>query len=320
MHRQEIQNSSFLITGGAGFIGSNLAIHLLENGAKFVRVLDNLSSGRTENIKNLEKAENFDFLEGDIREQEVCQNACQNIDYVFHKAALVSVAKSVKNPKETKEINEGGFENIIKSAQKANVKRVVYASSAAVYGDSKTKRKKETDPLNPLSPYAESKVENEKFAQNARIATVGLRYFNVYGQKQDPNSEYSAVIPLFIKAILSNNPVRIISDGEQTRDFIHINDVVKADLLAAFSFLESRACVFNVASGKKTSINQLVQELEKISKRNIKKESIPERMEEIKNSLASIKKIEAGLGFHPEVSLKEGVKKTFEWYRAEYET
>jgi UDP-N-acetylglucosamine 4-epimerase len=312
------KNKSVLITGGAGFIGSNLAETLLKNEAKVV-VLDNLSTGRRENILEFESNPNFTFIEGDITDLETCRHACQNIDYVSHQAALGSVPRSIAFPEKTNLVNVQGFVNMLLAAKDADVKQFVYASSSSVYGDEPTLPKIESRIGTPLSPYAVSKLTNELYAdvfyKTYGLKTVGLRYFNVFGPKQDPNGAYAAVIPLFIDRIKKHETVIINGDGNTTRDFTFVANAVEANLRALMcSNSEAFASVFNVACGQNFSLNQLFDLLKNKMQIEALAEHHEERKGDIRNSLADISKAKNLLGYEPKVHFEEGIEKTIAWF------
>jgi len=254
------KNTKFLITGGAGFIGSNLAEYLVNEGYQ-VRVLDNLATGRIENIKELFDKPNFEFLEGDIRSLEDCQKACVGIDYVLHQAALGSVPRSIKDPKTTNDVNITGTLNTLIAARDHQVKRFVYASSSSVYGDEVNLPKVEEHIGKPLSPYAITKLVNELYAKNFYdlygLPTIGLRYFNVFGRRQDPRSIYAAVIPNFVKELKKGKSPVIYGDGSQSRDFTYIDNVIEANIKACLAKEEANGEVFNIAYGRQVTINDL---------------------------------------------------------------
>ena len=315
-----IEGKQFLITGGAGFIGSNLAKHLLKSGAAKVRVLDNLFSGYLHNLDEIKDHPNFEFIEGDIRSKESCQKACEGVDYVFHQAALASVPYSIENPQEATDVNLNGFINILQAAKEAGVKRVVYASSAAVYGDDQTPVKTEADTGKPLSPYAITKLANELYAQSYAdhegLESVGLRYFNIFGPHQDPKGAYAAVIPIFLTKAAKGEAPTIYGDGMQTRDFVHIDDVVQANLAAAFSSnLASKHEVFNVAFGNTQTINQLWSTIQEVSGQELPAQTAKPREGEIRESHASIEKAKQQLSYEPKVTFAEGLEKTYQWYK-----
>lgn len=304
----------FLVTGGAGFIGSNIASELLEKGYS-VRILDNFSSGKRENLKGMEN--DIELIEGDIRSYHIVQDSLKDIDIVLHQAALPSVPRSIKDPITTNDVNINGTLNILEAAVDLKVKRVVYASSSSVYGDNPVLPKVETMIPNPLSPYAVSKLTGEKycnvFSRIYGLETVCLRYFNVFGPRQDPASQYSAVIPKFIKAINQNKQPVIYGDGEQSRDFTYISNVVQANILAATADCESGISVNCAVSGQIT-LNELIREMNKLMNKDIKPVYEGPRAGDIKHSYADINLAEKTLGYKPVVSFQEGLKKTIESY------
>ena len=260
-HVGDLKNDTFLVTGGAGFIGSNLVEYLLKYNARKVIILDNFSNGHRKNIDAFLDDDRCVLIEGDIRDKSVCEKAMINVDFVLHQAALGSVPRSINDPITSNEVNVSGFLNVLMSAKESNtVKKMVYAASSSTYGDSKTLPKIENVIGKPLSPYAVTKYVNELYADVFSSVygfhSVGLRYFNVFGPKQDPNGAYAAVIPLFMDAAMNNTPVKINGDGEQTRDFTFIENVVQANIKSLFSDLNSHE-VFNVAVGERISINNL---------------------------------------------------------------
>ena len=297
----------FLVTGGAGFIGSHIVEALLRRSHQ-VRILDNFSTGKRENLPADQV--NVEVLTGDVRESETVARAVAGMDGVFHEAALVSVPLSVKNPQDSFEINAKGTINVLDAARKAGVRRVVYASSAAVYGDQSQLPLTETAPLRPLSPYGLDKMYGEQagnlystlYAQEA----VALRYFNVYGPRQDPKSPYSGVISIFVDAIRSGRPPTIYGDGEQTRDFVYVADVVEANLKAMFARYEGFK-VFNVACGRQTSLNQLFTELQRLAGTALQPIYGPARAGDVRHSLADISLIQRELEYAPAFSLAEGL-------------
>ena len=304
----------FLITGGAGFIGSNIASELLNKGYS-VRILDNFSSGKRENLKGMEK--DIELVEGDIRSYHIVQDSLKDIDVVLHQAALPSVPRSIKDPITTNDVNINGTLNILEAAVDLKVKRVVYASSSSVYGDNPVLPKVETMVPNPLSPYAVSKLTGEKycnvFSRIYGLETVCLRYFNVFGPRQDPASQYSAVIPKFIKAISQDIQPVIYGDGEQSRDFTYISNVIQANILAATSDCESGITVNCAVSGQIT-LNDLVKEMNKLMNKDIKPLYEGPRAGDIKHSYADISLAGKSIGYKPVVSFEEGLKKTIDSY------
>ncbi len=306
-----------LVTGGAGFIGSNLTEALLKKGYS-VRVLDNFSTGKRENLIFNETYSSLEMIEGDIRDLTLCQRATRDIEYVFHQAALPYVQKSVEDPLTSNSVNVEGALNILLSARDAGVKRLIYASSCAIYGDDPTVPKREEMPPNPLSPYALQKYIGEKycrlFSQLYGLETVSLRYFNIFGPKQDPTSTYSAVIPRFIGALLEGKPPVIFGDGEQSRDFTYIDDVVQANLLA-MSAVHLNGEAINIACGKSMSLNQLLNILKEIVRSKVLPIYEEPRKGDVKHSLAEIHKGKQFLNYEPKVDIEVGLKKTVEYFQ-----
>lgn len=317
---ESIKGKQFLVTGGAGFIGSHLVSYLLKNGAKKVRVLDNLSTGFKENVREFESNPAFKFIKGDITDYDTCLDACKEIDGVFHNAALGSVSRSMQDPMVTNQANVSGFVNVLFAAKNQGVKRVVYASSSSVYGDDKSAVKQEHITGHLLSPYAVSKKTDELYAdvfsKSYGMEIIGLRYFNVYGPKQNPNGAYAAVIPIFISCLLKGTIPSIFGDGTTSRDFTFINNVVYANVLA-YSTTNPHAInqVYNVAYGASTSLNQLFELIKTSLQSDSVPEYKPERKGDIKNSLANIDKARKLLGYEPLVNLETGLNLTINWYR-----
>ncbi|MBE3136946.1 MAG: SDR family oxidoreductase [Thermoplasmata archaeon] len=310
-----MMNKKIVVTGGAGFIGSNLARHLA-NEKNHVVVIDNLSTGHLENIQDLIAAEKVEFIKGSITELNVLQDAFKGLDYVFHEAALPSVPRSIKEPLLTNQVNISGTLNVLVAAKEAGVKKVIYASSSSVYGDTPTLPKQESMTPNPLSPYAVSKLAGEYYCQVFTSAygfpTVALRYFNVYGPHQDPASEYAAVIPKFVTRVLNHQDIVMYGDGEQTRDFTYVSDVVHANILAAESKISG---VFNMAGGKRITLNDLAQTIMMSCKNTVDIVYEGVRPGDIKHSLADISKAEKGFGYIPEYDISEGLKETIKWFQ-----
>jgi UDP-N-acetylglucosamine/UDP-N-acetylgalactosamine 4-epimerase len=319
----EIKNSSFLITGGAGFIGSNIAEYLLKYGAGKVRVLDNLSTGFFENIESFISFSNFEFINVDIQNLEDCKKACDGIDYVLHQAALGSVPRSIENPIATNGSNIDGFLNMLVAAKDSKVKRFVYASSSSVYGDSPILPKSEDEIGAPLSPYAVTKYVNELYAavffKTYGLEVIGLRYFNIFGPRQNPKGAYAAAIPLFMDAILSNKSPYINGDGEQSRDFTFVENAVQANIKSLFT-KDPLAIgeVFNIACGDRITINELFQMLKDYSGSSVSAEYREPRAGDIKDSLADISKAKKMLSYSPEFEVREGLQITLDWFRNKF--
>lgn len=312
--------SNVLVTGGAGFIGSNLTESLLERGHR-VRIIDNFSTGKRENLVFDKKYFNFEVIEGDIRDLTVCQKAVKNIEYVFHQAALPSVQRSVEDPLTSNSINVKGTLNVLLAARDERAKRVIYASSSSIYGDTPVLPKREEMPPNPLSPYALQKFigeqYNQLFFQLYGLETISLRYFNIFGPKQDPNSIYSAVIPKFIDALLHGVPPTVFGDGEQSRDFTYIDNVVEANLLA-MSLEHTCGEVMNIACGKRTSLNQLLNILQDILDSKISPVYQEPRKGDVRHSLADISRGGKVLNYAPKVEIEIGLKKTVEYFKKQF--
>ena len=322
--KEKISTSKILVTGGAGFIGSNLCESLLDLGAN-VKCLDNLSTGHFKNIKGYIDKPNFQFIEGDIRDLETCQKACANIDFILHEAALGSVPRSLKDPITSNEVNVSGFLNMLVAARDNKVKRFVYAASSSTYGDSKSLPKVEDKIGKPLSPYAITKYVNELYAEifsdSYELETIGLRYFNVFGRKQDPNGAYAAVIPKFVMQFMAHESPVINGDGTYSRDFTYIDNVLQMNLLALTSD-NSKAIneVYNTAVGDRTNLLELTQLLKEYLSEfdpeiaNIEIKHGPNRPGDIPHSLASVEKAEKLLGYKPSHKIKEGLKEAVTWY------
>ncbi len=319
-----MKNNSVLITGGAGFIGSNLCEFFLENGFEVI-CLDNLATGFKSNMDGFMNHPFFKFIEGDIRDLQTCREAVKGVDYVLHQAALGSVPRSIKDPITTNEVNIGGFLNMLVAARDAGVKRFVYAASSSTYGDSETLPKMEDKIGKPLSPYAVTKYVDELYAdvfsRTYGIECIGLRYFNVFGRRQSPKGAYAAVIPLFVKSLISHERPVINGDGEYSRDFTYIENVIQANYLA-MTTTNPRAVnkVYNVAFGERTTLNQLFNYLrEGLSGFDPAIDEIspvygPFRAGDIPHSLASIDRARSLLGYEPKYSVKKGLQEAIKWY------
>lgn len=318
------KDSTILVTGGAGFIGSNLCDHLLKQGHRVV-CLDNFITGKPENIQHQFNNPNFKLIVGDIRNLEDCRKATEGVDYVLHEAALGSVPRSIKDPITTNEVNIGGFLNMLVAARDAKIKRFVYAASSSTYGDSQSLPKVEEVIGKPLSPYAITKYVNELYAdvfsKTYGIECIGLRYFNVFGRRQDPNGAYAAVIPLFVRKLIQHESPVINGDGEYSRDFTYIDNVIQMNVLA-LSTKNPNALntVYNTAFGERTTLNQLTGYLKdflsaydpEIASVEIKHG--PNRLGDIPHSLACIDKAKMLLNYSPKFSMKEGLKEAIDWY------
>ena len=327
MNKTELEllgSSTILVTGAAGFIGSNLCEELISIGATVVG-LDNFATGHRKNIEGLLDQPNFSFIEGDIRNLEDCHRACKGIDYVLHEAALGSVPRSINDPITSNDVNVGGFLNMLVASRDAGVKRFIYAASSSTYGDSKALPKVEEKIGKPLSPYAITKYVNELYAENFKrtygLDTIGLRYFNVFGRKQDPNGAYAAVIPKFVMQFMKLESPTINGDGSFSRDFTYIDNVVQMNLRAIVSDNEeSLNQVYNTAFGERTTLNELVTLLKeylsafdpKIAEVDVKKG--PERKGDVPHSLASVDKAKTLLNYNPKFDIKSGLKEAVEWY------
>jgi len=319
-----ISNHKILVTGGAGFIGSNLCESLIEHGDQIV-CLDNFSTGKIENIESLLTNPNFKLITGDIRNLSDCKEAVKGVDFVLHEAALGSVPRSINDPITTNEVNVGGFLNMLVAARDAKVKRYIYAASSSTYGDSESLPKVEDLIGKPLSPYAVTKYINELYAdvfsKTYGIECIGLRYFNVFGRKQDPEGAYAAVIPLFVKQLIAHQSPVINGNGEFSRDFTYIDNVIHMNLLALeTNNSEAINTVYNTAFGDRTTLNQLVSYLKEFLSefdpkiKNVNTLYGPNRNGDIPHSLASINKAQRLLGYSPQFNLRDGLKEAVSWY------
>ena len=314
-----------LVTGGAGFIGSNLVAKLLDDpDIDIVRVVDNLMTGYKVNLEPYINNDKLEFIEADITDASVCKRVMQGISHVSHQAAIGSVPRSINDPWLTHNNNINGTLNILIAAKEEKVNRIVFASSSSVYGDDKTIPKVESSIGNVLSPYALTKRTKEEYARLFsslyEMEILGLRYFNVFGPNQSPKGPYAAVIPLFIEKLIDNEKAIIHGDGEQSRDFTYVDNVVYANVLALkIAKLPNGFQIYNTALGGKTSVNTLYQSLAKIIGSDVKAEYVPYRKGDIKHSLADISKIQNDLGYEPLVQLDEGLMKTVHWFQKKYE-
>lgn len=319
-HTIDISNKNFLITGGAGFIGSNIVEYLLKYKAGKVRVVDSLATGFYQNIKDYIGLANFEFIEGDLSNIEVCKKALQGITHVCHQAALGSVPRSIKDPIATNNANITAFLNVITAAKDMGVQRIVYASSSSVYGDSPVMPKKEENIGKPLSPYAVTKLVNELYAdvfhKTYGLEIIGLRYFNIFGPRQNPSGAYAAAIPLFMDAILKNESPNIFGDGEQSRDFTFVENAVQANIKALLTDnKDAIGQVFNIAVSERITINELFNNLKEFSNSDLKPIYKEKRTGDIPHSQADIGKAKQLLNYNPEYRVKEGLKITFEWFK-----
>ncbi len=309
----------YLVTGGAGFIGSNLVETLLDQGEDVI-VLDDLSTGKLSNIEPFMNDERFTFIKGTITDPEMCAEACENVEYVLHHAALCSVHNSIENPLLTHEINVTGTTNIFLAAKNAGVKRVVWASSTSVYGNTEVFPNVENITLSPLSPYAASKAAGEMYARAFSevygMSIIILRYYNVFGRRQDPFSLYAAVIPIFVSKLLKREKPVIYGDGEQTRDFVYIDNVVQANIKAATeSKPEANGHAFNIGCGSCISINKLYDIIAEELHSDIDPDYGPARPGEVRDSLADIHSANEAFGYEPTIDVSEGLKRSIFWYK-----
>jgi UDP-N-acetylglucosamine 4-epimerase len=323
-HKADLSGKAFLVTGGAGFIGSHIVGYLLRHGAGKVRVLDNLATGLQSNVDLYIGNPAYEFIHGDIRDYATCLSACADIDYVSHQAALGSVPRSVKDPVASNAVNVSGFLNVITAAKESGVTTFVYASSSSVYGDEPNLPKREERVGNPLSPYAVTKKTNELyadvFAKLYGMNIVGFRYFNVFGERQDPNGPYAAVIPLFVSGILNNTPVYINGDGAQTRDFTYVDNAVQANILGMLNENpEAFGKVYNVAVGENFTVNELYHDIRELLGVPHEATYREERAGDIRNSLADISLAQNLLGYNPQFRFAEGLKRTVAFFREVYQ-
>ncbi len=322
-HITDLKEHSFLVTGGAGFIGSHIAAYLLKNGAKKVRVLDNMVNGFKTNLDILREYPAFEFIEGDIRNADTCLKACEGIEYVSHQAALGSVPRSIKEPLYFNEVNVSGFVNMLKAALDNKVKAFVYASSSSVYGDEPTLPKTENRTGNCLSPYAATKKTNELYASVFAgvfgIKVMGFRYFNIFGPRQDPDGPYAAVIPLFVKGIMNKTPVYINGDGGQTRDFTYVENAVQINIKGMLNRNEAAFNkVYNVAIGERFTVNELYKTCQTQLGSDFEATHREPRAGDIRDSLADISLAKNLLGYQPTKKFEDGLVDTINYFKKLY--
>ncbi len=321
-HTQDISKSTFLITGGAGFIGSNIVEYLMKYNVGKVIVLDNLSNGYLANILQFVGQPNFEFIEGDITDFKTCQDIISRVDYISHQAALGSVPRSIENPLATHLANATGFLNILTAAKDSNVQRIVFASSSSVFGDSKELPKVESRIGNQLSPYAVSKRTKELYAQVFAnvygLDVVGLRYFNIFGPKQNPTGPYAAAIPLFMDAVIKNESPFINGDGEQSRDFTFVENAVQANIKALFSDKEVKGKIINIACGDRVTVNELLGTIREVVGNDVQAIYRDDRPGDVKDSLADISLARELIDYNPTVKINEGLKITIDWFQKEF--
>ncbi len=322
-HDRDLNNLSFLVTGGAGFIGGHIAEYLLRNGAQRVRVLDNMINGFQSNLDILKQYPAFEFIEGDVRSLDTCRKACKGVDYVSHQAALGSVPRSVKEPFTTNDVNVGGFVNMLTAAVDNKIRQFVYASSSSIYGDETTLPKREEFIGNCLSPYAVSKRTNELYAhvfsQTYDLRVIGFRYFNIFGPRQDPDGPYAAVIPLFVKAIMKSTTAYINGDGEQTRDFTYVENAVQANIKGMLTENDEAVNkVYNIAVGESFSVNYLYNSIREYLNSDMQATYRQSRAGDVRNSLADISLAKELLGYTPTTKFETGLAKTIEYFKQLY--
>ncbi|MGN0307365.1 MAG: SDR family oxidoreductase [Lachnospiraceae bacterium] len=313
------ENSLFLVTGGAGFIGSNLCEAITDMGYR-VRCLDNLSTGKVENVNRLKDRENYCFIQGDIRDLDTCIKACEGVDYVLHQAAWGSVPRSIEMPLFYEEVNIRGTLNMMEAARQQEVKKFIYASSSSVYGDHPVLPKVEGQEGNLLSPYALTKRVDEEYGRLYKklygLDTYGMRYFNVFGRHQDPDGAYAAVIPKFIKMLINDQIPTINGDGRQSRDFTYIDNVIEANLKACLASSEAAGEAYNIAYGGREYLIDIYYDLCRALGKNIEPNFGPDRAGDIKHSNADISKARKLLGYNPEYDFEKGIALAIDWYKA----
>jgi len=304
-----------LVTGGAGFIGSHLVTRLVETGRR-VRVLDDFSSGKLENLAHLEGR--FECIRGDVRNFSTCERACTGVEFVLHEAAIGSVPKSIDDPRPSHDVNINGTYNILLAAAQAGVRRVIYAGSSSVYGDAEVSPKHEELPANPLSPYALQKLTGEAYARVFSrcfgLETITLRYFNVFGARQDPHSQYAAAIPAFVTSILRGDAPVVYGDGEQTRDFTHVDNVVDGNV-KAMAVTRTGGEAVNLACGGSVSINKVIQTINEALGTSVAARYEPPRAGDVRHSCADVDRARTLLGFEPVVSFDEGLMRAIKYYK-----
>jgi UDP-N-acetylglucosamine/UDP-N-acetylgalactosamine 4-epimerase len=320
-HSEDLSQYGFLVTGGAGFIGSNIVEYLLKYGAGKVRVLDNFATGSQANIEEFKANPAFELIKGDIRELETCRKALEGMDYISHQAALGSVPRSINDPITSNDVNVGGFLNMLVAARDEGVKRMVYAASSSTYGDHPGLPKVEDKIGKPLSPYAITKYVNELygdvFSKIYNFHTIGLRYFNVFGPKQNPKGPYAAVIPLFIEAALKGEAPFINGDGETSRDFTFVENAVQANIKAMLAVDITQHEVVNIAFGERTTLNQLWNKINEIVGKEIQPLYHEERKGDVKHSLADIKKAKELIFYSPLYTIGSGLNLSIDWYKSQ---
>ena len=320
-HQSNLSGYSFLVTGGAGFIGSNIVEYLLKYDAKKVRVLDNFATGSHSNLQAFRDNPAFELMEGDIRDLQTCHNAASGMDFITHQAALGSVPRSINDPITSNEVNISGFLNMLLAARDANVNRFVYAASSSTYGDHPGLPKVEDKIGNPLSPYAVTKYVNELYAsvfsRTYDFHTIGLRYFNVFGPKQNPKGPYAAVIPLFIESALKGEAPYINGDGETSRDFTFVENAVQANIKAMFTKDIATAEIINIAFGQRTTLNQLWNRITQIGNISLQPEYRMERKGDVRHSLVDISKASLLIGYQPRFDVLTGLNITYEFMNSQ---
>ncbi len=318
-HKDSLKNYSFLVTGGAGFIGSNIVEYLVKYEAGKIIVLDNFATGFKKNLSVFESYPNLQIVDGDICNYNLCLDLTKDVDFVLHQAALGSVPRSIDDPIASNHANVTGFLNMLNASRINKVRRFVYAASSSTYGDHPALPKVEQNIGNPLSPYAVTKLVNELYAsvfyKTYDFSTVGLRYFNVFGPRQDPKGAYAAVIPLFMDAFYEQKSPKINGMGDQTRDFTFVENAVEANIRACFSDQIKGAEVFNVACAERTSVIGMFEMLKEITDTNLEPDFGPPRKGDVKDSLADISKAKKLLDYNPQINILEGLRMTWEWFK-----